>query len=366
MAAGKGVTKMLERFKVPRAIAVRVPVDDMRCTVEDIFQALGMPEADARQAADVLLYADIRGCESHGVSNMMRVYVRELQSRDINPTPEWRIIRDSRAAVNIDSDRGLGLVVGPPAMGVAIERAKAHGIGAVTVTNGRHYGAAAYHAHMAVPHDMIGLSMTSGGVQVTPTWGAEPIIGLNPIGVAIPAGEEVPFVFDASMSSVAGNKIRLAQRLGVPVLPAWISQADGTPIMEETAVPPEFLMLPVGGTREIGSHKGYGLAVMGEVLTSLLAGDRAGPFREAGISHYFQAIDIAAFTDVTGFKRNFDEYLRALKNCTPAPGHDRVVYAGLVAAEEEADRRANGIPYHPEVVEWFRATCRELGVKERL
>ncbi|MGH2608466.1 MAG: Ldh family oxidoreductase [Tepidiformaceae bacterium] len=357
---------MLERFKVPADIAVRVPVDGMRHSVEDMFMALGMPEADALQAADVLLYADIRGCESHGVSNMMRVYVRELQSGEINPTPEWRIIRDSRAAVSIDSDRGLGLVVGPPAMEVAIERAKAHGIGAVTVTNGRHYGAAAYHAHLAVPHDMIGLSMTAGGVQVTPTWGAEPIIGLNPIGVAVPAGEEAPFVFDASMSSVAGNKIRLAQRLGVPVLPGWIAESDGAPIMEESAVPPEFLMLPAGGTREIGSHKGYGLAVMVEALTSLLAGGHCGPFRRAGIAHYFQAIDIDAFTEVAGFKRDFDEYLRALMNCTPAPGHDRVVYAGLVAAEEEADRRANGIPYHPEVVEWFQSTCGELGVRDRL
>src|SRR5688572_1334276 len=366
MAAGEGVRTMLERFKVPADIAVRVPQEDMRGTVEDMFQALGMPEADARQAADVLMYADIRGCESHGVSNMMRPYVRELQSGDINPTPEWRIIRDGRAAVNIDGDRGLGLVVGPQAMDVAIERAKAHGVGVVTVTNSRHYGAAAYHAHMAVPHDMIGLSMTAGGVQVTPTWGAEPIIGLNPIGVAVPAGEEQPFVFDASMSSVAGNKIRLAQRLGVPVLPGWISGVDGDPLMTECAVPEQFLRLPAGGTREIGSHKGYGLAVMVEVLTSLLSGGHCGPFRRAGIAHYFQAIDIDAFTDVADFKRDFDEYLRALMNCTPAPGHERVVYAGLVAAEEEADRRANGIPYHPEVVEWFRATCRELGVRERL
>jgi L-2-hydroxycarboxylate dehydrogenase (NAD+) len=165
---------------------------------------------------------------------------------------------------------------------------------------------------------------------------------------------------------VAGNKIRLAQRLGVPVLPGWISGVDGDPLMTECAVPEQFLMLPAGGTREIGSHKGYGLAVMVEVLTSLLSGGHCGPFRRAGIAHYFQAIDIDAFTDVADFKRDFDEYLRALMNCTPAPGHERVVYAGLVAAEEEADRRANGIPYHPEVVEWFRATSAELGVRDRL
>ena len=357
---------MLERFKVPAAIAVRVPVDDMRHTVEDMFQALSMPASDAAQAADVLLYADIRGCESHGVSNMMRVYVRDLQSGDINPKPEWRIVRDSRAAVNIDSDRGLGLVVGPAAMREAIERAKSHGVGIVTVMNGRHYGAAAYHAHMAVPHDMIGISMTAGGVQVAPTWGADPIIGLNPIGVAVPAGEQPPFVFDASMSSVAGNKIRLAQRLGVPVLPGWIGQADGTPIMDELPIPEAYVMLPAGGTREIGSHKGYGLAIMVEALTSLLAGGHCGPLRRAGIAHYFQAIDIEAFTEVAGFKQDFDEYLLMLRSSRPAPGHDRVVYAGLQAHEEELDRRAHGIPYHPEVLDWFRTTCAELGVHDRL
>lgn len=357
---------MLERFHVPEEIAVHVPQERMRTTVEEIFQALGMPRDEARQAADVLMYADIRGIESHGVSNMMRSYVAGLQGGSINPTPDWKIVREAAAVATIDSDRGLGLVIGPQAMRLAIERARQYGIGAVTATNGRHFGAAAYHAAMALEHDMVGLAMTTGGVTVAPTFGATPIVGLNPLAVAAPTRTEPPFIFDASMSSVAGNKIRLAQRVGANVLPGWIAQADGTPIMEERPVPDEFMILPLGGTREIGSHKGYSLAVMIEILCGVLAGGHAGPHRRAGSSHHFVAYNIDAFTDVDGFKDDLDEYLRTLRDAPTAPGHDRVLYAGLPEHEEEAIRRERGIPYHPEVIDWFRETTTELGLPDHL
>ncbi|HEX6030093.1 MAG TPA: Ldh family oxidoreductase, partial [Tepidiformaceae bacterium] len=302
---------------MPEDIAVRVPQEAMRGTVEDIFQALGMPKADARQAADVLIWADLRGCESHGVSNMMRPYVAWLRSGAINPKPEWRISRDSRAVVTIDCDKGLGLVVGPRAMDVAIERARDYGVATVVADNGGHYGAAGYHAYMALEHDMIGLSMTAGGLGVTPTWGAEAMVGLNPIGFAAPAGEEPPFVFDASMSSVAGNKLQLARRLGVPTFPAWIATMDGAPVMEQSPIPAEFLILPVGGTREIGSHKGYGLALMVEVLTSLISGGHGGPFRSRPLAHYFQAYNVDAFTDVAEFKARMDASTSAPSGTAP-------------------------------------------------
>jgi LDH2 family malate/lactate/ureidoglycolate dehydrogenase len=242
---------MLDRFKVPDNIAVRVAPGDMRTTVENLFTALGMPEDDAVQAADVLIYADVRGIDSHGVSNMTRFYVAGFQGGHINPTPERRITRDAGASVTVDCDKGLGLAVGPPVMDLAIERARQFGVGVAIAFNAAHYGPSAYHAHRALPHDMIGMSMTSGGVQSVPTHGAEPLVGLNPIGIAVPAGEEVPYIFDASMSAVAGNKIRLLQRVGGEVLPGWVTEADGTPVMEEAPVPDDFMMLPLGGTREI-------------------------------------------------------------------------------------------------------------------
>ena len=228
---------MLDRFKVPEAIAMRVAPDDVRATVEDIFGALGMPEEDARQATDVLIYADVRGIDTHGVSNMMRRYVRGFENGSINPTPRWTVVREAPGVATIDSDAGLGLVVGPAAMDLAMDKAEQCGVGTVVVTNGRHYGAAAYHASMALERDMIGLSMTTGGLRLVPTHGAKAMVGLNPLGVAAPARQEAPFIFDASMSSVAGNKIRLAQRLGKTILPGWIAGTDGTPIMEEGEAP---------------------------------------------------------------------------------------------------------------------------------
>jgi LDH2 family malate/lactate/ureidoglycolate dehydrogenase len=252
------------------------------------------------------------------------------------------------------------------AMNMAIERAKEHGIGSITAMNGRHFGACAYHAAMALKHDMIGIAMTTGGLNVLPVHGAKPLVGLNPIGIAAPTKTEPPFIFDASMSSVAGNKIALAKRLGVPVLPGWIADEDGTPIMEERLVPDKSFMLPSGGTREMGAHKGYSLAVMVEILCGLLGGTGAGLARSKGAAHHFIAYNIDAFTDVNQFKEQMDDYMRSLRTSPAAPGHDRVVYAGLPEHEEEIERREHGIPYHPEVIDWFRSITAELDIPWRL
>ncbi len=357
---------MLDRFKVPADIAVHVVADDMRITVENLFKALGMPDDEAVQAADVLIYADIRGIDSHGVSNMTRAYVAGFKRGFINPTPTVKIVRDTGAAITVDCDKGLGLAVGPPVMDLAIERAKQHGVGVAIAFNAEHYGPAAYHAHRALDYDMIGVSMTTGGMLVTPTQGAERLLGLNPIGIAVPAGVEVPFIFDASMSSVAGNKIQLLRRIGGDVYPGWVSEADGKPMMEEGPVPGGFMMLPLGGTREIGSHKGFGLMMMVEVLTSVLAGTGGGPDRRAGSAHYFMAYNVEAFTELDLFKSDMDNYLKRLRECKPAPGESRVVYAGIPEHEAEIERTKDGIPYHPEVIDWFRTTCEELQVTHLL
>ena len=357
---------MLDRFKVPDDIAVRVAPDAMRATVTSLFVALGMSEADAARSADVLVYADTRGIDSHGVSNMTPRYVSWLRKRTINAEPQTRVVRDTGPMVTIDGDEGLGLAVAPPAMDLAIERARAHGIGMVVVANAAHYGAAAYYAHRALAHNMVGISMTTGGVLVAPTHGAEPLLGLNPIGIAAPADKEVPFIFDASMSSLAANKIILLNRVGGKVLPGWVAEADGTPVMKEGPVPKNFMMLPLGGTRELGSHKGFGLMMLVEVLTTMLAGAGGGPFRREDSAHTFMAYNIDAFSDAATFRADMDAYLRRLLDSKPAPGEARVVYPGIEEAEAEADRLERGIPYHPDVVEWFRTTCESLQAKHEL
>jgi LDH2 family malate/lactate/ureidoglycolate dehydrogenase len=356
---------MHTRLVIPEHLTVRVQEGTMRQTLVDLFVANGMSDDDARQSADVLVWADLRGIDSHGASNMMAAYLAGFRAGTINPRPDWKVTRDMPGTAVIDCDRGLGLAIGPAAMRLAIEKAKVTGIASVVAGNGRHFGAAGYHAWLALEHDMIGLAMTVGGLLVAPTFGAKAMVGLNPLAFAAPTNDEAPFVFDASMSSVAGNKIRLARRLGTDIPGGWIAGMDGTPVMEETPVPDEFLMLPAGATRDIGSHKGYSLAVMVDVLAGMLS--RAGPGYMAGsnVSHHFVAYNIAAFTDPDTFRAQMDTYMSALRQTPPAPGHDRVMYAGLGQAEFEEERREAGIPYHHEVVTQYRAWAKEYGVPDR-
>ena len=357
---------MLDQFHLAEDVAVYVDPDAMRSTVEDIFTALGMPEEHARQSADVLLYADVRGIDTHGVSNMLRLYVQWMRDGKINLQPKWRITHEAPAACTIDSDRAHGGVIGPEAMKEAISRGKKYGVGAVTVSNGGHFGAAAYTAAMALEHDMIGIAMTAGGMAMAPTFGAEALVGLNPIGIAVPSRNEAPYIFDASMSAVSGNKVKLIERLGRGILPGWITDSEGTPIMDEREIPEGYLHLPVGGTREIGSHKGFGMAMMIEILTSTLSGGAAGPDRRAEQAHHFLAYRIDAFTDLEPFKDDVDAYLKRLRTSKTAPGENRVYYAGLLEHEEAKKRNKQGIPYHPEVIRWFKEVISELDIRDHL
>ena len=212
---------------------------------------------------------------------------------------------------------------------------------------------------------MVGVCKTAGGAAIAPTFGAEAKLGTNPIAIAAPARNEAPFLFDVATSAIAGNKHNLAARVGATLLPGWIAEVDGTPITEETPVRKqhEYLGLPLGGTREQGSHKGYGFSMMSEIMATLLSGS-IGNMLDAnvGARHHFAAYDIGAFTDLEKFKDNMDDTLRALKNTKPAPGHERVYYPGLPEYEDEQDRRLNGIPLHREVIEWFGHITSELSL----
>lgn len=325
-----------------------------------------MTEEGAKHASDALLYADLRGIDSHGVSNMLPKYVSGLRSGVINPKPNLSCSQDFAATLAFDCDQGLGLEQGHTLMSVAIDRARTQGVAYVTGYNGNHYGTCAHFVHQAVTEDLIGISMTTGSLKVTPTFGSEQLVGLNPLGFGVPAGTEIPFIFDAAMSAVASNKIKTLQRLDRKVLPGWIADAAGNPVMESINVPQDFMILPLGGTRELGSHKGFSLAMMIEILCGVLTGSGGGPHRHQGHAHCFIAIDIARFSEIAKFKHEMDTYLRAILDCKPAPGHARVIYAGVLEHEAEIDRRNHGIPYHPEVVSWLQTLAHDLNINHNL
>ena len=354
---------MLEQFHVPSDIEVRVDHEKLHSTVRQLLAKVNVPEDDARLCADALVSADLRSVESHGVSNILRAYLTNMSNGHTNPRPDWRITRETASCATIDCDRGLGTILAQKAMDIAIEKARDTGAGLVTMGNGRHLGMAAYHAMKAIEHDMIGWCMTACGPSVLPTDSSQTGIGTNPIAVAAPAGAEPPFVFDAAMSMVANNKIGLARRLGIDLEPGWIADADGVPITERGPVPDEFQMLTAGSTRELGSHKSYSMAMVVDILGGLLNGSAVGPMAIRGTNHHFiAAYSIDAFIDVADFKAAMDEYLRSLRGLKPAPGKERVIYAGMLEVEAEEDRRTNGIPLHPEVIDWFEGACGEHGV----
>ncbi len=356
---------MLERFKVPTEHQVRVPHESLRRTLSAIFAKMGEPPDNVDAAVETLVTADLWGVESHGVSNMVKVYVERYGDGRIKADPHWRVLRETPATAVIDADQGLAIILGRTAMNLAVEKARNVGVGYVSLINAGHSGALGVHAMTAARQDMLGLVLTTGGSRMVPTFAAKGMLGTNPIGFAAPARNEAPFVFDAAMTGVAQNKIRLAQRMGVKLLPGWLADDEGTPNMHEIDPPDsdDPPMLPFAGTRELGSHKAYGLAMMVMIMSTLMPGERPTMLTgEISGEHVFMAFDIEAFADLDEFKDNMDGVLKSLREAEPAPGHDRVFYAGLSEYEHEQDRRANGIPLHREVVEYFDHLAAELQV----
>lgn len=362
---------MLERFHVPEADQIRVSEAALRKCVTEIFVACGVPAEDAADGADVLVWADLRGVETHGVSNMMRQYVSWFRSGELNPNPAATILREMPGSAAFDGDRGLGILQGKKAMQLAIDKAHTVGVGVVTMRNSAHLGAVGYFAMQAARQGLIGVCMTAMSKFVLPTFGAEPRLGTNPISIAAPAGNEPFLIYDAATSTIAGNKIGLARRVGANIEPGWIAEADGTPIMDARPVPSGeryalkgFNLLPLGGTREQGSHKGFGLGLMVETLTTMLSGSVPNMVKDQHplARHHFAAYNIAAFCDPDEFNETMDAMLQTLAATPPAPGHTRVVYPGLPEHETEVERRAHGIPLHREVIDWFNGCTESFGL----
>ena len=331
-----------------------------------VFQKLGVSEQDAKIAAQVLVMADLRGVDSHGVMrlNLHTWYVKGLRDGEINPRPKIEVVSEAPSVALVDGDGGLGMVVGHRAMEVAIKKAAEVGVGLVGVRNSRHFGMAACYAMLALPHDMIGISMTNASRQVVPTFGSEARYGTNPLCLAAPCGAELPFVLDMATTTAAAGKLEVAARLGGMIPLGWALDEKQRPTRDPRAAQKARRLLPLGGTREGGSHKGYGLGIMVEILSGILTGTIAalGSRESAARGHFFGAINIGSFRPVDDFKRYMDTLLRELKSTPPMEGEERVFFAGEIEHETAEERTAKGIPLHRSVLDGLRELSRELSI----
>jgi L-2-hydroxycarboxylate dehydrogenase (NAD+) len=340
-----------------------------------VFQKLGVPDDEARLSADVLSTADVRGIDSHGVARL-NTYVDLLNAGRINPRPRITVVRESPSTATVDGDNGLGLVVGPKANEIAMTKAETVGTGWVTVCNTNHYGIAGYYPLRALERDLIGWAMTNSSKGVAPLWGAERMLGTNPIAIAFPGLEEPPIVIDLATCAVAYGKVEIARRKGEPIPLGWAIDRDGTPTTDPQAMIDGGALLPLGSERERGGHKGYALALMVDVLSAVLSGANWGPFTPpfalrqelpersvgAGIGHFFGALRIDGFRDPLEFKRQIDDLVRTFRRTRPAPGTDGPLLPGDPERACERERARSGVPLVAAVVEDLRDISRRTGI----
>ena len=351
------------------------PVAQLREFSRRVFLHFDVPEEDATQAAEVLARSDLRGIDSHGVARL-RTYYDMLEHGRINPRPQIRIVRESVSTATVDGDNGLGLVVGPRANRIALDKADEAGTGWVSVCNTNHYGIAGYYVLEALARDLIGWSMTNTTSLVAPLWGAERRLGTNPIAIGFPGDEEPDIVIDMATCAVAYGKIEIAKRKQQRVPEGWAIDSEGRETQDPDAMIEGGALLPLGSRREQGGHKGYCLAVMVDVLSCVLSGANWGPFappfalRQAipsrsvgkGIGHFFGAMRIDAFIDLDEFKSQIDDYVRCLRATRPAAGTSGPLVPGDPERDAEVVRAASGIPLVLPVVEDLREISRSSGI----
>ncbi len=333
------------------------------------FTAMDVPEIDARIAADVLLMADLRGINSHGVIRLQSYYGDRLKKGLINPNSPIKTLTETPSTLALDGGNGLGPVVAYRAMSRCIEMADETGLAVTTVRNSNHFGIAGYYAMMALPEDMIGISLTNSQPLVAPTHGISRALGTNPIAVAVPAWGEKSFVLDMATSIVPLGKISVYQKTGQPIPEGWAINENG----ELTQDPSEMIhggaLLPLGGSALMRGYKGYGLSLLVDLLSGVLAGAAFGqnvgrPSKEgvADVGHFFAALKISNFRPVDDFKSDMDDYIRAIKDSPKLPGQDRIYIHGEKEEELTEKYMKEGLPLLDEIVQALEKAAEGAGV----
>lgn len=340
---------------------------------QKVFEKIGCPTNEAITAADCLNQADLRGVDSHGVARLSG-YIRLWEKGRLISKPEMKVVHETPSTAVLDAGLGLGLVAGPRAMRIAMDKAKQVGSGWVAVKNSNHYGIAGYHAMMALEEDMIGISMTNASPLVSPTFSKSRFLGTNPIAVAIPANEEPAFIMDMATTTVANGKLEVLQRKGEDAPSGWAQDKDGLPTTDAFALIKGGAMLPLGGDRAHGSHKGYCLGSMVDIFTSVLSGANYGPwvppfvaFLEPptnpvgdGIGHFFGAFRIDAFRPADDFKNHMDNWIRTFRQAEPVDPKNRILIPGDPERELTAERLKNGVPVQQAVIEDLKELATKL------
>jgi LDH2 family malate/lactate/ureidoglycolate dehydrogenase len=329
-----------------------------------VFIKIGCSNEHAGIATNALLSADLRGIDSHGVARLSG-YIRLWEVKRVNATPEIKIIHETPSTAVVDGDSGLGLVVAPFAMRIAIEKAKQVGTGWVSVQNSNHFGIAAHHAMMALEHDMIGMAMTNASPLVAPTFSIDKMLGTNPICVVAPAGHEPPFVADLSTTTAANGKLEILQRKNADTPTGWVQDAEGNTSTDANILKKGGALLPLGGDREHGSHKGYALGAIVDIFSAILSGANYAPWVPPfpayvpipshqpgkGIGHFFGAMRIDAFRPADEFKQHMDNWIKGFRNARPIKGEEKVLVPGDPEREFEINRMKNGIPIVRQVID---------------
>ncbi|MBN1294755.1 MAG: Ldh family oxidoreductase [Candidatus Latescibacteria bacterium] len=336
--------------------SVRVNRESLEQFCQNVFIKSGLSESDSRSAAEVLVAADVRGIPSHGVGRLWR-YVNGLKTGQMLPDAKAEILVDTPTSMVIHAHGAMGAPVSVMAMENVLNKAQTSGAAFGCVRDSNHYGIAGYYAMMALHKDMIGISMTNTAALGVPTFGRQVMFGTNPFAFAAPANKERAFVLDISTTVVTRGKIEVYERLEKELPAGWAVDKRGkTAHNAHTTLEDMFHrlgggILPLGGEGELfGGHKGYGLAVMVDILCSVLCGAPYGAAlsdtetSSARVSHFFGAIKIEAFRDPKDFRRDMDDMLRNLRECPPAEGAERVYFAGLKEFEIEAEFEKTGIP----------------------
>ncbi len=344
-------------------------VDELKAYVTRFFTTLNVPEIDAQIAADVLVSADLRGVNSHGVIRLHTYYGSRLRKKLIDPLSPIKTLNETAATLALDGANGLGQVVAYRAMSRCIEMADTAGLAVATVRNSNHFGIAGYYAMMALPEDMIGISLTNSQPLVAATYGLKPVLGTNPIAVAIPAGEEQPYVLDMATSIVPIGRVAVYQKAGQSIPEGWGMDAAGALTDDPNKVIGGGALLPLGGPAELRGYKGYGLSLLVDLLSGVLAGAAFGkevgnPANQgrANVGHFFAAIKIENFRPVMEFKQDMDQYLRTLKQSPKLPGHDRIYIHGEKEFELANQYLREGVPLMQEVVDSLKQAGDEIGV----